>query len=141
MGGKPGVNYELLLHVYKAKLVWCYGPIRPGKYNDVSTYRRKLKEIMETRLTGKRILGDKGYRGEVETITTRNPYDPDELNEWKDRALARHEKFNQLLKCWNVLQHRWRHGIANHQLAFKAVCAITQYELDNQSIALFDPYL
>ena len=33
-----------------------------------------------------------------------------------------------------------RHGKDNHQIAFEAVCVIIQFELDNGSMSLFDPY-
>ncbi|CAB9501717.1 hypothetical protein SEMRO_217_G089630.1 [Seminavis robusta] len=43
-GGKPGLNYEILLCIDKPKLAWVYGPLPPGRYNDLSTFRKKLKK-------------------------------------------------------------------------------------------------
>lgn len=143
-GGKPGVNYELGIFIHKPQLAWVYGPIRPGKYNDISTFRRKLKNKMLSLLPGKRLIGDKGYRGEAELISTRNDYDPPEIAEFKDRVLARHETFNLKLKFFNCLSQPFRHKegdiIANHKVAFEACCTITQYQIETGGQSMFDPY-
>jgi hypothetical protein len=55
--------------------------------------------------------------------------------------MACHETFNQHLKNLKCLSTKFRHGINNHKIAFEAVCAILQYELDNDSMSLFHPYL
>ena len=61
------------------------------RYNDVSTFRKKLKGIFQDLFPGKKIIADKGYKGERDLVSMRNPFDPDELTEFKDRVLARHE--------------------------------------------------
>lgn len=140
LGGSAGVNYELALLINRPQLAWVYGPLPPGKYNDISTFRRKLKALFEWLFPGKRIVGDKGYRGEKDIISTRNDYDPAEIAEWKDRVLARHETFNQSIKCFQCFTVKWRHGVENHGVAFRAVCAIVMYQIENDTFMLFDPY-
>ena len=139
-GGKPAVNYELVVCLNKPRLAWCYGPIKPGKYNDISTFRRKLKRVMEYEHSGLRLIGDRGYRDEPELISTKNELDPEELAEFKDRASARHETFNQRLKCFKCLKVQWRHGVETHKVAFEACCALVMLQINSGSTTLFDPY-
>eukprot|EP00978_Attheya_sp_CCMP212_P018690 scaffold51646_cov47-Attheya_sp.AAC.2 len=114
-GGKPGVNYEIMLRLNKPELVWLFGPTPPGNYNDCSVFKLKL---MKKFPYWKRAVGDDGYRGLSEFITLRNEFDPPELREFKERAMARHESFNQRLKKWDCLTKMFRHGIRNHGKAF-----------------------
>jgi DDE superfamily endonuclease len=141
LGGSAAVAYEIALSINKPRLAWVHGPVRPGKYNDLSLFRLALKEEMETKAPGRRIIGDKGYRGETEIVSTRNEFDPPEIAEFKDRVLARHETFNQRLKVWGCLNVKWRHSLDLHKMAVEAICALTMYQIDNGSTSLFDPYL
>ncbi|CAB9525588.1 unknown protein [Seminavis robusta] len=140
-GGKAAVNYELAICIHKPQLAWVYGPTKPGKYNDVSVFRLKLKEKMEAELPGCRIIGDKGYKGEPDLISLRNEFDPEEIAEFKDRASARHESFNQKLKCFKILSVPFRHGVANHKMAFEAVCVVVMFQIECGGASLFDAYL
>ena len=140
-GGKPGVNYELGLLMHKPKLIWCHGPTKPGKYNDISVFRLKLRGEMDEQVPGRKAIGDKGYRGEPDFISTYNDFDPPELIEFKGRALARHETFNQRIKCYKCLSTSWRHKKIPHEHAFRAVCVLTMIQIENGSTTLFDPYL
>lgn len=139
-GGSAGVNYEIGLLIHRAQLVWVHGPIAPGKYNDLSTFRLKLKTEMETQIPGKRAIGDKGYRGEPDLISTRNEFDPAEIAEFKDRALARHETFNQRVKLFKCFTTLWRHELSFNGESFRACCALTMYQIDSGGTSLFDPY-
>lgn len=141
LGGAPGVNYEILVHLLRPKIAWVYGPLPPGKYNDISTFRKELMDQMIDILPGKKILGDKGYRGEPELLVTHNEFDPEELQEFKDRVASRHETVNQSFKCWKSMSMPWRHGVENHRVGFEAVCCVTQYQIENGSCTVFDPYL
>lgn len=140
-GASAGVNYEILVHLATPTIAWIYGPVPPGKYNDMSTFRNKLWDEMETLLPGKRIIGDKGYRGEPKIISTRNEFDPEELVEFKDRVLARHESVNQSIKCWKAMTEKWRHGVENHYIGFEAIACVVQYQIKNGTNMMFDPYL
>jgi DDE superfamily endonuclease len=140
-GGNPGVNYEVGLQINQPKLIWVHGPTQPGRYNDISVFRLKLKGEMEDQVPGRKAIGDKGYRGEPELISTKNEFDPAELAEFKDRAMARHETFNQRLKCYKCLATMWRHKKIPHEHAFRAVCAIVVYQIQSGGTTLFDAYL
>jgi O6-methylguanine-DNA--protein-cysteine methyltransferase len=86
---------------------------------------------------GKKVIADKGYRGEKDIISTPSSQDPPELRKFKSRARARHESFNARIKNFRCLDMRFRHGIEKHKIVFEAVCVICQYQLENGS-PLFD---
>lgn len=137
LGGSAGLSYEIGLKINKPKLVWVNGPIPPGLHPDISIFRQKLKKKIPK---DRRVVGDEGYRGEPDIISTQNDFDPRELAEFKERVLARHESFNQRLKNFDCLTTKFRHGIENHKSAFEAVCAIIMYEIESGGMTLFDPY-
>jgi hypothetical protein len=87
---------------------------------------------------GKRAIGDKGYIGEGDYVSTSNDLDPREVAEFKERVLARHESFNKRLKIYGCLNQRFRHGVDNHKVAFEAICVLTTYELED--CPLFNAY-
>jgi hypothetical protein len=86
---------------------------------------------------GKKVIGDKGYRGEKAIISTPNSHDPEDVRHFKSRVRARHESFNAKIKNFACLDVRFRHGIVKHRICFEAVCVIVQYQLENGS-PLFD---
>ena len=139
IGGKAGVNYELGISIIEQKVIWCFGPTQPGAYNDLSVYRLALKQEMQ-RMPDRRIIADGIYNDEEDVISQKDELDPRELQEFKDRALSRHEKFNGLLKNFNILNSKFRHGRDNHVVAFEAVAYLCQIQLDNGSVALFDAW-
>jgi hypothetical protein len=137
LGGKAGVDYEIGLRVHKSQLAWINGPF-PAATHDIEVFRRGLKEKVPV---GKRVIGDAGYTGEPDLISTQNDFDPREIAEFKERVLSRHETFNARIKNYNCLTTKFRHGVENHKVAFEAVCVIVMYEIDNGSQSpLLDPY-
>jgi hypothetical protein len=82
---------------------------------------------------GKRVIADKGYRGEPAIISTPNPHDPPDVRHFNSRTRARHESFNARIKNFSCLEERFRHGIDKHRICFKAICVIVQYQLENGS--------
>ena len=127
--------YELAVSVYHNKLVWMNGPFPAGK-PDITIFREEggLKDKIPD---GKRVIGDKGYRGEKDIMALPNAHDTEEVRMFKGRARARQEGFNAKVKNFNALEHRFQHKIEKHQTAFEAACVICQYQLENGS-ALFD---
>jgi hypothetical protein len=87
---------------------------------------------MATLMTqGKRAIGDGGYTGEPNHIAVRNKLDTPEVMDFKKRARACHETFNERIKAFNVLDTRFRHCHTKHKLVFEAVCVLTQYDIEN----------
>lgn len=127
---QAGVNYEIGLSLFTSHVVWVKGPIPAGQ-NDMKIFREQ--GLMNAIPPGKLITGDRGYRGLPNLISTTNPRDPKELRVFKRRARARHESFNKRLKDFQCLQNCFRHGVANHQFVFYAVCVIVQFQMENGS--------
>jgi len=140
IGGKAGVNYELGILIHKPKLVWVYGPTRPGKYNDLDVFRQKLKGALAALPNTRRVIADGIYSSEPDYVSVKNDLDPPEIRLFKNRVASRHENFNGLLKCFLCLKNKFRHECQFHGICFRSVCAIAQYQLDNGSYTLLDPY-
>ena len=100
-------------------------------------HHKAYESLVERSIKG---IGDKGYRGVSECISTRNPFDPPEIYEFKDRVLARQETYNLRLKKWDILSEAFHHDLEFHEPCFKAVNTITICQLGNGSVKLFDPY-
>lgn len=127
---KAALNYEIGLSVYENKIVWINGPRPAGSHPDITLFREGLKDIIPD---GRKVIGDRGYRGESNLISTPNPHDAKELRDFKSRARARHETLNGRLKNFQVLSGRFRHKQDNHKTVFEAICVIVQYQLENGS--------
>lgn len=78
------------------RLVWIHGLTPPGKMNDMAVIKDRLRQKMKDDLLGRRLIGDSGYSGEPDFISTKT--------EFEDRTMARHETFNQRLKCFAILK-------------------------------------
>jgi hypothetical protein len=66
------------------------------------------------------VIGDKGYIGEKDIISTPNSHDPPDVRHFKSRAQARQESFKARIKNFACLDVRFRHGIHNHKTCFEA---------------------
>jgi hypothetical protein len=152
-GGKAGLNYEVGLSIHKEKLVWVHGPTPPGLHNDLDVAREALIPALRAfnkdhpQPINRRILADGIYAAKsvADIISTKNEFDPREIEEFKDRATARQEYFNNNLKKWKVLSTEFRHDrkgdfLLYHRECFHCVAAICCYQIDNGSYSLFDPY-
>ena len=131
--GQAGLDYELGISVHDSRLVWMSAPYK-ASVHDITIFREQLMAKIPA---GKKVIGDKGYRGEKAVISTPNSHDPHDVRRFKSRARARHESFNAKIKNFACLDVRFRHGIDNHRICFEAVCVIVQYQLENGS-PLFD---
>jgi hypothetical protein len=146
LGGDPGLNYEVALSISRAKLVHIHGPTPPGLHNDLQVARGellpKLRQYCNEKGVERRIIGDGSYGAQEEwdVISIKNEFDPPELAEFKNRASARQEAFNKLLKNWRVLDTVFRGGMNHHKECFEAVAAICCYQIDNGSCNLFEAY-
>ena len=141
LGGRPGVNCELAITINHPRLVWVHGPTQPGAKNDVAVFKSRLQTTMRDNFPGRRLIGDSGYSGVPEFISTKNSFDPKEIAQFKDRVLARHESFNQRLKCFAVLKTPFRHEnrIQVHGICFRAVCVHVLLQMRHGHGLLFDP--
>ena len=147
LGGSAGVNYEIGLQINRNRLLWIYGPTKPGETNDLGVFHRSLKGKFQAfrQTKGERlIVADGIYAPETDLIATSNNFDPPELAKFKDRVSARHEFFNHYVKEYNIFKTKFHHKDDTkhtfHGRCFRAACAVIMFELDNESIHLFDPY-
>lgn len=132
---KAGLTYEVGVAIYHNKIVWINGPFPAGE-NDKKVFDKpgglasRLKE-------GQRVIGDEGYRGSPDKVSTRNTFDSPEVKDYKRRVKARHETVNSRLKAFAILNQRFRttgnSRLTKHKAAFEACSVIIQYELDNGS--------
>ena len=75
----------------------------------------------------KRIIGDSGLKGESTKSLTTNPGHSKEVKKFFARAKARQETLFARMKNFDVLRHRFRHGIELHKICLEAVAVIVQY--------------
>jgi hypothetical protein len=126
---RAGLNYELGMSVYDNKLVWMNGPFPAGRH-DINIFRTEgLKDKIPA---GKLVIGDNGYHGEPNIISTPNSHDPPEVRQLKSRALSRHETFNGRIKNFACVRERFRHRKEYHKIVFEAVCVICQYQIEHE---------
>lgn len=152
--GAAGLVYEFGLFTHKAKLAWLNGPF-PAAKNDKTVFRQGLKPAIEQKQTERnnafRVIGDDGYIAKdlLKTISLRNELDPKDVAYFKDRSLARHEKFNSYTKNgFEILRNKFRQDRGDnpnrehprHKAVVEMICVTVQYELDLGIKKLFDPY-
>ena len=135
-GYKPAYNYELGISIYKPKLIWVYGPT-PGAEHDSTIFQEALMHALPQ---GRKVIADSAYAFLLDYVSTKNDLDSKELRNFKNRVSARHENFNQRLKCFKILDHKYRHGRKRinqqtehipHGVAFPAVWVLLMFQLEN----------
>jgi hypothetical protein len=126
--------------IHKPKLVWVYGPTKPGKHTNLSVFQLALKPILQTCLQGWKVFADAIYASEPDYMVTKNDLDPPEIKVFKNRIGSHHKNFNGLLKNFACLSEVFDNGVEWHGTCFHAVAAITQYQIDCGGYSLLDPY-
>ncbi|KAL7544447.1 hypothetical protein ACHAWF_016267 [Thalassiosira exigua] len=119
-----GVSYEVVVDLVESRALWTAGP-EPASTHDITFFRggkmegsnRKKNEKKWDKSAlyfqlpkGKRLIGDSGYEGEPETISTTKSEHDSQTKEFFARAKSRHETFNKRLKDFGVLSRHFRHG-------------------------------
>jgi DDE superfamily endonuclease len=130
----PGLTYELGLALHEDRLVWINGPFKAGE-PDIAVFRKPggLGDMIPP---GRKVIADKGYRGEPDKISTPNPHDSVTAELYKRRARARHETFNKQIKAFKILGEQFRHELSCHKIAFEAVCVLIQYDIELETTLL-----
>jgi hypothetical protein len=134
---KAGISYELAIDIARSRLVWMNGPFRAGT-NDAKIFSKH--GLMEKLLgIGKKGLGDKGYSGKKyrRVMSTFNAHDDYCVKKFKSRALKRHENFSGMIKRFQSMDGRFRHGPREFKYYFESICMICQYQLVN-GMPLYD---
>lgn len=118
----PGVRYEVGLCIQNGWIVWVNGPYPCGSHSDL-----KIAKDWIFRLLGgsEMVLADGGYNdGGLYAETPTGLHNQDQ--KMKKDARSRHETVNRRLKHFNILTHTYRHDVAEHGIAFRAVAVLTQ---------------
>ena len=110
--------------------MWINGPFPAGS-NDISIFRKKcLLEELSRR--GKKAIGDSGYNGGPQYLSTPNAHDNKAVKLFKSRALKRHETFNGHTKVFEILSGRFRNSPSRLCQTFEAVCVVRQYKIEHE---------
>lgn len=129
-----GLDYEVALSIFQPKCVWIKGPY-PAAKHDITIFRKHLKgKLLASRNSSGvdyMAIGDRGYRGEADLITTPNSHDTEEVRDFKGRAASRQETFNSRIKNFDCMDEKFRHGIEKHKECFYACGVIVQLQLEN----------
>jgi hypothetical protein len=125
---KAGVNYELAIAIASSRLVWMNGPFRAAKGDNKVFRKNGLKKLLQ-RLK-KKAIGDRGYNGHPNEVSTYNAHDRRGVRKFKSRALKRHENFNGMTKRFGCLKGRFRHSVKRFATCFEAICVICQYQCE-----------
>jgi DDE superfamily endonuclease len=132
---RAGVVYELAISIYYGSLIWINGPFPAGQ-SDLTVFR-KPNGLKSKIPEGKKIIADQGYLAES-TLSTRNSLDTDAVKKLKNRAKARHEVFNGLLKNFAIVSTRFRttKGSENeilekHKTVFEGCAVLVVYEVED----------
>lgn len=134
--GGPGVTYEIGIAIWENNLVWINGPFKAGK-NDIGMFGSENGlelQIPENMF----VLGDSAYKSSKKA-TVKKRTDSQDLRDFKNRALARHETFNGRIKTFGCLSNVWRHDLKKHRTAMEVVCILVQYDMEN-GYPLFEVY-
>ena len=134
---RAGFVYELGMSLFESRLIWMNGPFKSGQNDNLIFAQHGLKATLNA--MGKKALGDKIYNGHPDECATFNAFDSDEVKQFKSRVQMRHESFNGLLKQYDCIDQRFRHGVEDEKFAccFESVAVICQYRLENGE-PLFD---
>lgn len=128
--GSAGLNYELGISLSESQLIWMNGPFPAGE-NDISVFKRHGLYAHLTS-TGRKAIGDMGYRGIPEVLSTPNTADKKAVAKFKSRALKRHETFNGMIKTFACMRECFRHGVERFGEHFEAVAVICQYKIEQE---------
>lgn len=132
---KAGVVYELAISIYHGSLIWINGPFPAGQ-SDLTVFR-KPNGLKSKIPEGRKIIADQGYLAES-SLSTRNNQDSHIVKQLKNRAKARHEHFNGLLKNFKILSTRFRTTkgsddeiLAKHKTVFEGCAVLVVYEVED----------
>jgi DDE superfamily endonuclease len=119
----------VVIDIYRQKVLRIYGPRHAGE-NDITVFRLP-GGIMELIPPGKKLIGDSGFRGEPDKITTPSKHDSLDVEKLKQRARACQETFFKRIKDYQILRQEFRSEMQYHQMVFEAVCVLVQYDMEN----------
>ena len=141
-----GLKYEFCLATREARVCHISGPHVPSMH-DITVFRggdkdqdeedRDQSALYFKMKEGDKFIGDAGYSGEPTKVVVTKDEHSSEFKEFLARAKNRQETFHWRLKSFNILRHRFRHGVNTtermrlHKMAVELVAGIVQYDYEN----------
>lgn len=145
----PGLSYEVCVDTVKERIIWAEGPY-PAATHDITIFRGgKVKEgsanwkkssLWHKMPAGKRLVGDSGYVGEPDKISTSLGGHSAKAKELFARFKSRQETLFRGYKALGIFSGAFRHNgkqgggaegkMAMHKLVFDAVTVVQQYALE-----------
>lgn len=139
-------KYEFCLATRDPDITWISGPHKPSRH-DITVFcggdaSVKVEERDQSALyfqleEGEKCVGDAGYAGEPSKIVVTKDEQSSEFKEFLARIKNRQETYHTRLKSFNILGHRFRHGVNTqermrlHKMAVWAVSGIIQLDYRN----------
>ena len=125
---QAGLSYELGVSLFTNQLVWVNDPF-PAGHSNMKIYQNNLLGLIPD---GKKVIADRGYRGEPQVVSLPNNLDDPVVKKFKSRARCRQETFNARLKNFAVLANCFQHNNhEKHKAVFEAICVVCQFQLEN----------
>ena len=132
---KAGLRYEVGICIQTGDCVWLHGPHRAGMDVDSVIFKNTLQHYLEP---GEQCEGDSHYKKNVpDFFPARATRDEKNVS---NRVRGRHEKFNGLLKNFDLLKNIFKYGIEKHAYAARACAVITQIRLERSDIKVFQVF-
>lgn len=125
-----GYNTEIGVSLIESRCLWINGPYKAGKFTDKAIFIKEhgLRDLLKS--IGKKGIADGGYTGYPNELSTPNAHDSPSVRKFKSRASHRHEAFNGMLKKFDCLKDKFRHGEEKYVLCFLACAVLCQYQLE-----------
>ena len=153
----PGLSYEVCVDTTKDRIVWANGPF-PAASHDITIFRGGKKKdgkhtwrkssLFHKIPVGKRLVGDSGYVGEADKVSTTLGGHSVEAKRLFARFKSRQESLFRAYKALGIMggdsfRHKGRQGggskerVAVHGLVFDAITVVMQYNMES-GFPLFD---
>jgi len=132
-----GLGCTIALYIWRNQVAWVSRPFKAATHDKTDCESEDgLQSFMPP---GKLVVADRGCRGEEcdddegqhRTLSIRNTCDTEEVKQFKRTVRARHENFNARLEVFNVLEHRFRHGVERHENCMLACTVLCQCDMEN----------
>ena len=117
---------KVVVCILTGDICWVNGPFKCGHYNDLTIFRKNLKNKL---MPNEQVECDGGYRGDEKCCAPMQCGGPAEY-EKKKEAGGRHKTINGRLKTWGILNSTYRHRLEMHGHAFMAIAVLTQLSIE-----------
>jgi len=132
------IKYEIGIQLTSGKIVWMAGG-DPGSVHDLEVSR--ACGVIGKLLPGEMILADKAYIGEDCFLHPFKPATTEEEQAFNSTISSIRETVEHTIgriKLFQFTQHKWRHHLDLHIIAFKVLCHVLNIELEFHPVHKLD---